>query len=86
MGVALFTPITTGVGERIDGVRVGGRKGVGGVYGEVRKNQPLQDVSRIDKNITIIRFISSPPFYCTPYASESKREVAYGVRAFSKSR
>lgn len=31
MGVALLTPITTGVGESIDGVRVGGRKGVGGV-------------------------------------------------------
>lgn len=30
-GVALLTPITTGVGERIDGVLVGGRKGVGGL-------------------------------------------------------
>lgn len=31
MGVALLTPITTGVGEYIDGVFVGGRNGVGGL-------------------------------------------------------
>jgi hypothetical protein len=30
-GVELLTPITTGVGETMDGVCVGGRKGVGGV-------------------------------------------------------
>jgi hypothetical protein len=29
-GVGLLTPITTGVGETIDGVFVGGRNGVGG--------------------------------------------------------
>lgn len=29
-GVGLLTPITTGVGETIDGVLVGGRNGVGG--------------------------------------------------------
>ena len=31
LGVALFTPMITGVGVKIDGVFVGGRKGVGGV-------------------------------------------------------
>jgi len=30
LGVALFIPITTGVGVKIEGVLVGGRKGVGG--------------------------------------------------------
>jgi hypothetical protein len=30
-GVAVAAPITTGVGETIDGVWVGGRKGVGGL-------------------------------------------------------
>jgi hypothetical protein len=33
-GVAVLAPITTGVGETMDGVLVGGRKGVGGLYGE----------------------------------------------------
>ena len=31
IGVALLTPMITGVGERIDGVVVGGRNGVGGL-------------------------------------------------------
>lgn len=31
IGVALLTPITTGVGECIDGVFVGGKNGVGGL-------------------------------------------------------
>lgn len=30
-GVALLTPITTGVGESMEGVFVGGKNGVGGV-------------------------------------------------------
>ena len=30
-GVALFTPITTGVGVKMEGVFVGGRNGVGGL-------------------------------------------------------
>lgn len=33
-GVALFAPTTTGVGVTMEGVLVGGRKGVGGLYGE----------------------------------------------------
>jgi hypothetical protein len=60
--VALLTPITTGVGECIDGVLVGGKNGVGGLYGDGWKNQPLHDVSRnIARNVTVILFISSPP-------------------------
>lgn len=34
LGVALLAPTTTGVGVTMEGVLVGGRKGVGGLYGE----------------------------------------------------
>jgi len=43
-GVEVLTPITTGVGVWIDGVGVGGKKGVGPGMGS--KTQPLQDESR----------------------------------------
>jgi hypothetical protein len=33
VGVALATPITTGVAVKMDGVFVGGRNGVGGLEG-----------------------------------------------------
>lgn len=70
IGVALLTPMITGVGECIEGVLVGGRNGVGGLYGDGWKNQPLHDVSRnIARLMTVIFFISSPPHDCTPHAT-----------------
>jgi len=69
-GVALLPPITTGVAETIEGVWVGGRNGVGALYGEGWKNHPLHDVARIIvRNNRIHFFISSPPNYCTPHVT-----------------
>jgi hypothetical protein len=71
MGVAeaLVTPITTGVGVNMDGVGVGGRKGVGPGRGWMI--QPLQDVSRNANKIgRVIFFIFSPLYLLYP---------AYGV-------
>jgi hypothetical protein len=59
-GVGLLTPITTGVAVKIEGVEVGGRKGVGPGWGWM--TQPLQDDSKpIVKIKRINFFISSPP-------------------------
>jgi hypothetical protein len=43
VGVALATPITTGVGVKTEGVFVAGRKGVGGLNCPGWITQPLQD-------------------------------------------
>lgn len=54
---ALVTPITAGVGVKIDGVKVAGKKGVGPGW----ITQPLQDDNRIViKSKGIARFIFSP--------------------------
>jgi hypothetical protein len=61
MGVELLAPGIFSVAVTMEGVRVGGRKGVGALYPEGWKNQPLQEVSRkIVRDKTRIFFISSP--------------------------
>ena len=61
----LVTPITTGVGVNMDGVGVGGRKGVGPGRGLII--QPLQDVSRNANKIgRVIFFIFSPLYLLYP--------------------
>jgi hypothetical protein len=53
---------TTGVAVKIEGVLVGGRKGVGGSNGPGWITQPLQaDVSSINRIDTRVFFITSPP-------------------------
>jgi hypothetical protein len=62
--------ITSGVAVKMDGVFVGGRKGVGGLKGPGWITQPLQDAkSSIIRMMRVIFFISSPPYDCTPHAS-----------------
>jgi hypothetical protein len=57
----------TGVAVWIEGVFVGGRKGVGGLAGPGWITQPLQDASKsIDRIVKMFFFISSPPGHCTP--------------------
>src|SRR5215213_28193 len=69
VGVGL-APITTGVAVRIDGVFVGGRKGVGGLNGPGWSTQPLQDATKNIARMTgITFFISSPPGHCIPLYS-----------------
>jgi hypothetical protein len=68
-GVALAA-ITTGVAVRIEGVLVGGRKGVGGLKGPGWITQPLQDARKSTGNIrriveTIVLMVS-PPDDCIP--------------------
>ena len=67
VGVALATPITTGVAVKTEGVFVGGRNGVGGLKGPRWMTQPLQadngSIARIRK---MVFFISSPPGHCIP--------------------
>jgi hypothetical protein len=83
VGVALATPITTGVAVNIDGVFVRGRKGVGGLKGPGWITQPLQDATKSVESTTritgMVFFISSPPYYCTPHATQYVREEACGV-------
>ena len=72
--------ITTGVAEKMDGVFVGGKNGVGGLNGPGWITQPLQDAKRsIIRIMRVIFFISSPPSDCTPHASYHGREEACGV-------
>jgi hypothetical protein len=67
-----------GVAVTMEGVRVGGKKGVGGLFPEGWKNQPLQEVSRIpDIKISGILFISSPP---SLYPAQEKRAKSVGLR------
>jgi hypothetical protein len=59
--------ITTGVAVTIEGVFVGGRKGVGGLNGPGWITQPLHEV--VSSNSRIVKmdlFISSPPGDCIP--------------------
>src|SRR5512142_150166 len=52
VSVALATPMITGVAVKIEGVLVGGRKGVGGLNGPGWITQPLQDVKSSISRIT----------------------------------
>jgi hypothetical protein len=60
-GVAVLAPTTEGVAVTMEGVRVGGKNGVGGLYPEGWKNQPLQEVSDTVRHTIKNVFISSPP-------------------------
>jgi hypothetical protein len=76
VGVALATPITTGVAVKIEGVFVGGRNGVGGLNGPGWMTQPLQEAvsSIINRRTGMVFFISSPSHHCTPHVTEYERE------------
>jgi hypothetical protein len=59
MGVCVAA--AAGVAVTMEGVRVGGRKGVGGLYPPGWKNQPLQALNKkTDDNTIRVLFISSP--------------------------
>jgi hypothetical protein len=64
-GVDVATPITTGVGVKMNGVGVAGRKGVGPGNGWII--QPPQDVNRSVSRIgRKSLFIFSPLCHCIP--------------------
>jgi len=68
-----------GVAVTIEGVRVGGKKGVGGLFPEGWKNQPLQEASRKPEiKISGILFISSPP---SLYPAQEKRAKPAGLQS-----
>jgi len=78
VGVVL-APITTAVAVKMEGVFVGGRKGVGGLNGPGWSTQPLQDASKNAVRIAGITFIiSSPPCDCIPlYSGEHRPLLAW---------
>jgi hypothetical protein len=68
-GVDVTAPITTGVGLTMDGVRVGGRKGVG--CGRGFTPQPLHEArtaaNRMNRAVFFkVLCIFSPPLHCIP--------------------
>jgi hypothetical protein len=71
--VTLATPITTGVGVKMEGVLVGGRNGVGGLNGPGWSTQPLQDAKRSIESISriagMVFFILFSSYHCTPHAT-----------------
>jgi hypothetical protein len=69
-GVDVLPPITTGVGEMIEGVCVAGKKGVGWLYGDDGKNQSHDANMNIATSMQTNFFISSPPLDSTPHITK----------------